>query len=1088
MLESITRWPVLRQLLEGDPLGRGKAAQSPRSETLRPRTETADRVVKSVCPYCGVGCAQDVYVKDEQVVQIEGNPDSPISRGRLCPKGAASLQLTTGDSREHQVLHRRPHGTDWEPLDLDTAMDMVAERVIRTRRDTWTWSEHDDDGDVRVRRTLGIASLGGATLDNEENYLIKKLHTALGVVQVENQARVCHSATVAGLGTSFGRGGATTFMQDLQNSDCIVIEGSNFAECHPVGFQWVTEAQARGATVIHVDPRYSRTSALADVYVPIRAGTDIAFLGGIIHHVLEHGLDFREYVLAYTNAATIIGEEFRDTEDLDGVFSGLDEEQAHYDASTWSYEGTDVEAASGKRDQQYQRRTSGGSSVGRAGKSESHGSGGSPVGADPRRDDTLQDPRCVYQILKRHYARYTPEMVHEVCGVEPGLFRQVCDALTSNSGPDRTSEFVYAVGWTQHTVGSQYIRTASILQLLLGNIGRTGGGIQALRGHASIQGSTDIPTLFNLLPGYIPMPHAHQGEDLDAFCEADAADKGYWGNMRAYTVSLLKAWWGDHATEANDYCFDHLPRITGSHSTYDTAMAQLDGTCKGFFLMGENPAVGSANAKVQRLGMANLDWLVVRDFSLIESASWWKDGPEIETGELRTEDIGTEVFFFPAAAHTEKSGAFTNTNRMLQWHDAAVEPGGDARSDLWFMYHLGRILREKLRDSTDEMDRPLLELTWDYPTSDSVDEPDAEAILAEINGFGPDGEHLSSYEQLRDDGTTSCGCWIYCGCYADGVNQPRRRKPHTEQDWIAAEWAWAWPANRRILYNRASADPDGRPWSERKALVWWDAEQGRWTGHDVPDFIPDRPPSYRPPEGSTGPDALSGTDPFIMQADGKGWLYASSGLEDGPLPAHYEPQDSPVRNALYRQQRNPVRQMFTSEHNRYQPSGDEPGADVFGCVATTYRLTEHFTAGGMSRWTPYLAELQPEFFCEVSPDLAAERGLEHGGWATIVSARNAVEARVMVTDRIPSLHLDGRVVHQVGLPYHWGPNGLVTGDSANDLTAMSLDPNVHIQEVKAFAVDVRPGRRPRGPARRELVEDYRRRAGITDETGREVRT
>jgi formate dehydrogenase major subunit len=1088
MFEAITRWPVLRQLRDGDLTGRGVAARSAATDQLVARTVDADRVVKSICPYCGVGCAQDVYVKDEKVVQIEGNPDSPISRGRLCPKGAASLQLTTGESRLHQVLHRRPYSTEWEVLDLDVAMQMVAERVIRTRRETWQWNEEDDQGEVRVRRTLGIASLGGATLDNEENYLIKKLHTALGVIQVENQARVCHSATVAGLGTSFGRGGATTFLQDLQHSDCIVIEGSNFAECHPVGFQWVTEAQARGATVIHVDPRFSRTSALADLYVPIRPGTDIAFLGGIIHHVLENELDFREYVLAYTNASTIIAEEFADTEDLDGVFSGLDEEQAHYESSTWSYEGAEVQAASGHRDSQYQERTGGGASIGRAGRSESHGSGGSPVGTDPQRDETLQHPRCVYQILKRHYARYTPEMVHEVCGIEPELFRQVCDALTSNSGPDRTSEFVYAVGWTQHTVGAQYIRSASILQLLLGNIGRPGGGIQALRGHASIQGSTDVPTLFNLLPGYIPMPHAHQGEGIDEFCEADAAEKGYWGNMRAYLVSLLKSWWGDHATADNEYCFDYLPRLTGSHSTYETALAQLDGTCKGFFLMGENPAVGSANAKLQRMAMSHLDWLVVRDFSLIESAMWWKDGPEIETGELRTEDIGTEVFFFPAAAHTEKSGAFTNTNRMLQWHDAAVEPEGDARSDLWFMYHLGRIIRERLAGSTDEMDRPVLELTWDYPTTGRIAEPDAEAILAEINGFGPDGEHLSTYEQLKDDGSTRCGCWIYCGSFADGVNQPRRRKPHTEQDWIAAEWAWAWPLNRRILYNRCSADPDGRPWSDRKALVWWDPAEGRWVGHDVPDFVKDRPPDYQPPEGSTGPDALSGTDPFIMQADGKGWLYASSGLEDGPLPAHYEPQESPVRNRMYRQQRNPVRQIFSSEYNRYQPSGDEPGADVFPFVATTYRLTEHFTAGGMSRWVPYLSELQPEFFCEVSPALAALRGLEHGGWATIVSARNVIEARVLVTDRVPDLHLDGTVVHQIGLPYHWGTSGISTGDSANDLTSVALDPNVHIQEDKAFAVDIRPGRRPRGPARRDLVVEYQRRAGITDETGMEVRS
>ncbi|HEX4258853.1 MAG TPA: molybdopterin dinucleotide binding domain-containing protein, partial [Streptosporangiaceae bacterium] len=506
-------------------------------------------------------------------------------------------------------------------------------------------------------------------------------------------------------------------------------------------------------------------------------------------------------------------------------------------------------------------------------------------------------------------------------------------------------------------------------------------------------------------------------------------------------------------------------------------------------LMGENPAVGSANAKLQRLGLANLDWLVVRDFSLIESATFWKDGPEIESGELRTEDIAAEVFFLPAAAHTEKSGSFTNTQRLLQWHHQAVEPQGDARSDLWFMYHLGRRIREKLVASTRERDRPVQDLTWDYPTEGEQAEPDAEAILAEINGSEiRSGKPLSSYEQLKDDGSTACGCWIYCGTYADGINQAARRRPGSEQDWVAKEWGWAWPANRRILYNRASADPDGRPWSERKAYVWWDKDRKEWTGSDVPDFPKTKAPDYEPDADATGPAALKGTDPFIMQADGKAWLYAPAGLLDGPLPAHYEPQDSPVPNLLYPdQQRNPVRVVTPFKHrdNRFQPSAGAPGSEVFPYVATTYRLTEHHTAGGMSRWQPYLAELQPEFFCEVSPELAAERGLEHTGWATIATARNVIEARVLVTERISPLTVNGARLHQVGLPYHWGPNGYSTGDAANELVGLSLDPNTHIQEVKAFACDIRPGRRPTGPARAELVRDYQRRAQITEETGME---
>ncbi|MDT0264515.1 formate dehydrogenase, partial [Jatrophihabitans lederbergiae] len=775
---------------------------------------------------------------------------------------------------------------------------------------------------------------------------------------------------------------------------------------------------------------------------------------------------------------------FRDTEDLDGLFSGWDAEEGQYDTSSWQYEGTEIAASAGKRDQQYEDRTGDDQrSVGskESARGHSHGSGGPTIVGTPRTDPTLQHPRCVYQILRRHFARYTPEMVQDICGIPQALFAQVADALVTNSGRERTTAFAYAVGWTHHTVGVQYIRTAAILQTLLGNIGRPGGGILALRGHASIQGSTDIPTLFNILPGYIPMPHAHEHETLADFVSADAGKKGYWGHMDAYTVSLLKAWWGDAATAENDYCFDYLPRLTGDHGTYNTVMRQIDSPSRGaggYFVVGENPAIGSANGKMQRLGMANLDWLVVRDMVMIESATWWKDGPEIETGELRTGDIGTEVFFLPAAAHTEKNGSFTNTQRMLQWHHQAVEPAEDARSELWFYFHLGRIIRQKLAGSTDERDRPLLDLTWDYPTEGTIAEPDAEAVLAEINGRDAQGQPLGAYTELKADGSTTSGCWIYCGVYKDGVNQAARRKPGSEQSWVAPEWAWAWPANRRIIYNRASADPAGKPWSERKAYVWWDEEQGKWVGHDVPDFQPDKRPDYRPPEGAKAEDAIAGDDPFIMQADGKAWLYVPAGLSDGPLPSHYEPQESPFDNALYSERANPARKQYPRRENHYNPAGSDPGSDVFPYVFTTYRLTEHHTAGGMSRWLPYLSELQPGMFCEISPELARERQIEHLGWATIVTARTAIEARVLVTERLRPLKVQGRTVHQVGLPYHWGSNGLTQGDAANELLSVALDPNVHIQESKAGSCDIQAGRRPRGPALLEYVAEYRRRAGI----------
>src|SRR3954449_8616147 len=442
------------------------------------------------------------------------------------------------------------------------------------------------------------------------------------------------------------------------------------AEAHPVGFQWVMEAKRRGATVIHVDPRFTRTSAVSDLHVPIRSGTDIAFLGALVNHVLSNDLYFREYVVAYTNAATIIHEDFVDTEELDGLFSGFDPERRAYDPSSWQYQG--AETAEGVNDGSGKRQPGETDKDAHDGaRAHAAGSGGPSVPHKGERDESLQHPRCVFQILKRHFARYTPEMVQRVCGISPEQFAQVADALTRNSGRERTTAFCYAVGWTQHSVGVQNIRTASILQLLLGNIGRPGGSIMALRGHASIQGSSDIPTLFNLLPGYLPMPHAELEQNLDRYLEQDEGKAGFWGNSRAYMVSLLKAYWGDAATAGNDFCFDYLPRITGDHGTYATVQAQLDGVCKGYFLNGQNPAVGSANAKAQRLGMANLDWLVVRDLSMTESATWWKDGPEVTSGEWRPKDLQTEVFFLPAAAHTEKDGSFTNTQRMLQWHHKA---------------------------------------------------------------------------------------------------------------------------------------------------------------------------------------------------------------------------------------------------------------------------------------------------------------------------------------------------------------------------------------------------------------------------------
>ena len=816
-----------------------------------------------------------------------------------------------------------------------------------------------------------------------------------------------------GLGTSLGRGGATTAQQDLANADAILIMGSSMAENHPVGFQWVIEAREKnGAKIIHVDPRFTRTSAMADHWLPLRAGSDLVFLGAMIRYVLEENRWFGEYVTRYTNAAVIVRDDFVDTEELGGIFSP---------AETWLYPDA-PEAAS---------------DLGHRG--EAQGAPRTP--ATPPRDETLKHPRCVFQILRSHFARYTPELVEQACGIPRDEFLKVADVFTSASGREKTGAICYAVGWTQHSSGVQTIRAAAILQLLLGNIGRPGGGIMALRGHASIQGSTDIPTLYDILPGYLPMPAASE-PDLASYLKKHKADKGWWHNVDKYMVSLLKAYYGDAAQRENDFGFAWLPRLTGDHSYFGYWLDMADGKLEGLIVMGQNPAVGSPNAKLERAALRKLKWLAVRDLVETETSNFWEEAPD---------DIETEVFFFPAASHVEKEGTFTNTQRLLQWREKAVEPPGDARSELQFLVALGRTL--KARATGAPRDAALRALTWDY-----ADE-DADEVLREIHGWRndergtmndePASVHRSirHFGELANDGSTSCGCWIYSGVY-DGANRANARDARGR---YAHGWGYAWPLDRRILYNRASADPEGRPWSERKALVWWDEQKREWVGHDVADFTRDKAPGYRPTQEQGGDEALPGDAPFIMHPDGMGWLWVPSGLKDGPLPAHYEPLESNVRNPLYEQQSNPAAERFERPDNPYASSPDER----FPHVLTTYRLTEHHTAGAMTRTLSHLAELQPELFAEISPELAAEAGVANGEMVEISTARGSIRARALVTTRMPSLDIDGKRVHQVGLPYHWGSRGLVTGDVVNDLLAISEEPNVKIFESKGLTCELR---------------------------------
>jgi formate dehydrogenase major subunit len=937
----------------------------------------------------------------------------------------------------------------------------------------------------------------------------------------------------------------------MADSDCCVFMGSNMAENHPVAFRWPMKAKLKGAKLIHVDPRFTRTSAMCDIYAPIRAGSDIAFLGGLIHYVInnerwQNEKFFQDFLLHYTNAPILIGDEFRDTEDLDGVFSGLMEYKGgvnewpyngflgEYNNQSWQYAGTQARA------QGWQGATarSGEQQVGREGQQErGAGAAGGAGSAAPKdgaaraagikgppfeplvrallqppalRDETLQNPRCVFQIIKRHFSRYTPEMVERVTGCPQDVFLKVAETILANSGAERTTSFAYAVAWTQHTNGPQVIGCCALLQLLLGNIGRPGAGIMALRGHASIQGSTDVPTLYHSIHGYMSHPSAlKKHETLVDFLVLESRPRSYWANLPKFMISYLKSMYGDAATVENNFGYDWHPKIVGDHSHMAMFAAMAEGKVKGMLLIGQNPAT-SLNARLERAGMRRLEWLVVKDNWVHESATYWKNAPEIKNGEINSADIKTEVFFFPSSQIAEYEGSFTNTFRMLQWHYKAADPPGDCRSDLWFTHQLAKRLKKMYADSNEPRDIGFKNMTWDFDPEEgdplraasaaaeteggttggaSTDgaassgsgtkgdapaamknqppggapppgipqhnpgEPDGLKILREINGYytGDIARHVAGFGDLKDDGSTTCASWIYCGVFPNpGENRSANRKPDPPDAPGGTQlgWGYCWPANRRIMYNRASADLQGNPWSERKKYIWWDGK--RWTGYDVPDFAPTKAPTDKAKPGAIGLDSQDGTDPFIMLEGGEAWLYVPSGLVDGPLPTHYEPAESPVQNPLYKQQSSPVLKYWKVKGNPLAQVSDPK----FPYVMTTYRLTEHYLAGAMSRWNPWLTELQPELFVELSPELAQEKGIRNLDWVRVSSPRSQIRAKALVTRRMRPLQINGKTIHQVGMPWHWGYEGLSTGDVVNELTSLVGDPNVSIHEGKAFVCNV----------------------------------
>jgi formate dehydrogenase major subunit len=884
---------------------------------------------------------------------------------------------------------------------------------------------------------------------------------------------------------------------DLQHSDSIMIMGSNMAECHPVAFRWVMKAKTRpvnSCTLIHADPRFTRTSAMANIYAPLRAGSDIVFLGALINLVLQQlepiflkdpshltprELFHRDYLVRYTNAATLITEDFKDTEDdMSGLFSGFSAavpasgdspaKPAKYDNKAWRY---DTEAPQPKTGEQGKKQTLADLV-------------GNLVGPPPKTDPTLRNPRCVFQILRRHYQRYTPDLVEEVCGTPRTTFLKVFDSVWNNAGPERTGAVVYAVGWTQHTVGVQMIRAASVLQSLLGNIGRPGGGILALRGHATIQGSTDIATLYHSHPGYLNTPDARQPHDtLTDYIKKETSATSYWSNFPKFIVSQLKAWYGDDATPENDFAYDYLPKITGDHSHLPIMVDMSKGKIKGFFALGQNPAVGGQNASFQRQALAKLDWMVVRDLYETETASFWKDSPEVQSGQMKPEDIKTEVFFLPAAAVGEMEGSFTNTQRLMQWHERAADPPADARSDIWFNFHLGTRLKKLYADSKLKRDRPIQAMVWNYLDEKAnadwavKDEPSAELLLKEINGYVTtpgkplEGKPLKSFADLKDDGTTACGAWIYTGVYApteqdpNGHNHAANRR---SDDWVALGWGFSWPANRRLMYNRASADLKGYPWPKEARLarehashtgenlqgyVYWDQVKKKWVGFDVPDFVLNKAPEAEAKPSGVGLETQDGASPFIMKSDGKAWLFAPTGLVDGPMPTHYEPYESPVANQVYKQQSNPLAIVWNIPGNSYA----KVASPEYPHVLSTYRLTEHHLSGSMSRWLPWLTELQPELFCEISPEHAGEIGVKNTDWIKISTPRGSIRARALVSGRIRPYRLKDKTVHHVGLPWHWGYKGVSTGDVVNNLSALVGDPNVTIHEGKVFVCQVSKG-------------------------------
>jgi formate dehydrogenase major subunit len=837
---------------------------------------------------------------------------------------------------------------------------------------------------------------------------------------------------------------------DIKNTDMMLIMGGNPAENHPCGFKWPIEAKrVRNAKMIVVDPRLTRTAAVADMFVQIRAGADIAFLGGMIHYTLENQRIAKDYLVNYTNASFVIKEGFQLPED--GLFSGYDSDKQVYDKATWNYEGSGGPSGKGQ------------SSVAGQGPPPPLSPNQAPpppsLPSDVVSDPTLEHPRCVYQLLKKQYSRYTPAMVERITGISQDQFVKAADMFTSirkDGDMKKVGTIIYAVGWTQHSFGSQIIRCAAMLQLLLGNVGRAGGGVNALRGHSNIQGATDIAGVFDSLPGYLKVPNPTD-TDFAAWMKRITPTSSkpkewesfnYWSNTPKFAVSLMKSMYGDAATKDNDWGFAYLPKVDREYSWSHIWDDMYQGKVKGTLAFGMNAVAIGPNSKKTIDALKKSDWLAVCDIYPDETSEFWKS-PGITTDEMK--NIKTEVYRLPGAGFAEKDGTFVNSARWLQWKWAAVPPPGDAMLDQEILSRIFLKVRELYQKEGGAYPEPILKLSWNYTNPKN---PSLSEVAKELNGKAlgdvtdaatqavmKAGQQLPGFAWLRDDGSTASGNWIWCGSWTEAGSLTQRRGTDDPSGLgVYPNWAWSWPMNRRVLYNRASCDLNGKPWDSDRKQVWWNEAQKKWMGHDVPDFKVDSAPADR-------------MGPFIMNPEGVGRLFVPlAGMADGPFPEHYEPFESPIANPLHpKQATNPVVKKYKTDMDKY--GTPEQG---FTVVCTTYRLTEHY-----HYWTknnPMNVQLVPEMFVEIPVELAGDLGIAGGDKVKVSSARGVYIAKAMVTRRIKPMTIDGKKVYQIGIPIHQGYRGIKEDEGKMARTVVNLlsptvtDPNAYTPEFKGFLV------------------------------------